>query len=226
MRRNYISPEYENKLVNGTFNMLEQNSFFGSKMLEVEERIEIKNDDIIWYQRPNGEQLDLSIETSLRSYFYSSPDNKKDNHRLIIDNTQTEFQRERNTRWILEIDSNSILRNYIFASMKKFRTFEGLRKSMTLYTDVDISLSEYIMKNVINRYKFLEIELYIEYKELVNNNIKRYNNVWNPNLPNESRLNRFNLTQTLNNNLIVGFEQRPSSQFAFEYYYNLVFDRI
>lgn len=227
MRRSYISPEYDSNIVNGTFNMVEQPTFFGSKMLEIENSIYIDSTDIIWYQRPNNEQLDFSIESSLESYFYSSSDSKKSNHKLFIDDKQTAFQRESNTRWILEVDLSTILQNYIFSSMKKYRTFEGLRNDMVIYNDVDVALKDYIKSNVINRYKFSKIELFIEYKELRNNNILRYKNVWNPNVPKDSRLDKFQLTQIVTDSLIsVSFEQRPSSQFAFEYYFNILFDKI
>lgn len=227
MRRSYISPEYDNNIVNGTFNMVEQPTLFGSKMLEIDNSIYIDSADIIWYQSSNGEQIDFSIESSLNSYSYSSSENKKTNHRLFIDDRQSEFQKDNNTRWILEINLSSILLNYIFASMKKFRTFEGLRNDMTIYNDVDIALKDYIKSNVINRYKFSKIELFIEYKELRNNNILRYKNVWNPNVTKDSRLDKFQLTQIVTDSLIsISFEQRPSSQFAFEYYFNILFDKI
>jgi hypothetical protein len=227
MRRTYISPEYDNNIVNGTFNMLEQSNFFGAKMLEIENQIDIKSEDIIWYQRANNEQLDFSIESSLKSYFYSSSDNKKNNHRLLIDEKQTQFQKERNTRWLLEVNLSSILQNHIFASMKKFRTFEGLTNEMTIYNDVDVALNEYIKNNVINRYKFSQIELFIEYKELSTNDILRYKNIWNPNIPKDSKLDKFQLIQVIPDSILsIRFEQRPSSQFAFEYYFNILFDKI
>lgn len=227
MRRTYISPEYNNNIVNGTFNMVEQSSFFGSKMLETESQISIDNNDIIWYQRTNNEQIDFSIESSLKSKFYSSSDNKRKNHRLLIDEKQSQFQKERNTKWILEINLSSILQNYVFASMKKYRTFEGLKNEMTIYNDVDVALNEYIKSNVLNRYRFSKIELFIEYKELRNSNILRYKNIWNPNVPKDSILDKFQLNQVIPDSLIsISFDQRPSSQFAFEYYFNILFDKI
>lgn len=227
MRRTYISPEYNNNIVNGTFNMVEQSSFFGSKMLETESQISIDSNDIIWYQRTNNEQIDFSIESSLKSKFYSSSDNKRKNHRLLIDEKQSQFQKERNTKWILEINLSSILQNYVFASMKKYRTFEGLKNEMTIYNDVDVALNEYIKSNVLNRYRFSKIELFIEYKELRNSNILRYKNIWNPNVPKDSILDKFQLNQVIPDSLIsISFDQRPSSQFAFEYYFNILFDKI
>lgn len=227
MRRTYISPEYNNNIVNGTFNMVEQSSFFGSKMLETESQISIDSNDIIWHQRINNEQIDFSIESSLKSKFYSSSDNKRKNHRLLIDEKQSQFQKERNTKWILEINLSSILQNYVFASMKKYRTFESLKNEMTIYNDVDVALNEYIKSNVLNRYRFSKIELFIEYKELRNSNILRYKNIWNPNVPKDSILDKFQLNQVIPDSLIsISFDQRPSSQFAFEYYFNILFDKI
>ena len=46
MRRTYISPEFIYQKVNGTFNMQEHSSFFGSKMIEIDDEIVIKNDNI------------------------------------------------------------------------------------------------------------------------------------------------------------------------------------
>ena len=87
MRRSYISPEYQNRAVYGTLNMVEESTFFGAKMLEVEDTISIDNQDIIYYQRTSGEQLDISTETSLDSYIYSPGSNTGDkfkNHTLLV----------------------------------------------------------------------------------------------------------------------------------------------
>jgi hypothetical protein len=47
MRRTYISPEYQKRAVYGTLNMVEESTFFGAKMLEIEDTISIDNQDII-----------------------------------------------------------------------------------------------------------------------------------------------------------------------------------
>ena len=91
MRRSYISPEYQTKAVYGTLNMLEESTFFGAKMLEIEDSITIDTLDIIYYQNQNGEQLDLSIESSFASIVYSSSDDKKSNHTLVLDPSQPKY---------------------------------------------------------------------------------------------------------------------------------------
>jgi hypothetical protein len=227
MRRTYISPEYNNNFVNGSLNMSNVSNFFGTKMLKIEDKIIIKNDDIIWYETLKNEQIDFSIESSLSPKFYSSNNDKKNNHILFIDDRQNQFQKDINTRWILEIDTRSILKRYIFASMKKFRTFEGLKNEMTIYNDVNLALDEYIKNNVIDLYRFSKIDLFLEYKELINNNTLRYNNIWNPNISKNSKLEKFELNQIVTDSLIsISFNQKSSSKFIFEYYFNLSFDKI
>ena len=76
MRRNYISNEYIYSNIPGSFNMLEESNYFGAKMLEIEDALYISNQNLIYYQQPNGEQFDMSIESTLLSNIYSSSDNK------------------------------------------------------------------------------------------------------------------------------------------------------
>jgi hypothetical protein len=59
---------------------------------------------------------------------YSSYDDKEKNHKLIKDPTQPKYQLDINTRWSLRIELKDILSNYLFATMKKYRTFEGVAK--------------------------------------------------------------------------------------------------
>ena len=82
MRRTYISPEFEYSRVYGTFNMKESINYYGSKMLEIEDYIYIDIQNIIYYQRPSGEQINLSAETSIDSPVYSTSADKEKNHSL------------------------------------------------------------------------------------------------------------------------------------------------
>ena len=226
MRRTYISPEYLNNEVYGTFNIIEESNFFGAKMLDIEDSINIQNQDIIWYQKLTGEQLDYSIESSLQSYIYSSSSDKQSNHTLVIDETQPKYQLDKDTRWILNINLTEILSNYLYANLKKYRTFEGVKNEMTSYNDVNVALKEYIKYNVLNRYKYQTVELYIKYSNLREQSILRYNNTWNPNVT--TRLNKIQTENTFNGSTIkVMFNQeKPSSDYSFEYYFNILFEKI
>ena len=229
MRRSYISPEYQNKAVYGTLNMVEESTFFGAKMLDIEDSIIIDNQDIIYYQKLNGEQLDNSVETSLPSVIYTISLDKLNNHTLVIDNTQSIYQLDSNTRWILTIDLKTIITNYLFANLKKYRTFEGISNEMTIFNDVNIAVNNYITANVLNRYKYKGIDLYVNYQDLRNQNVLRYKNVWTSNIINPNyKITKLQSETTFDNSSVkITFNQeKPSSTHRFDYYFNILFEKI
>lgn len=230
MRRNYISPEFESKEVFGTYNMVEESNFFGAKMLEVEDSIYVDNQNIIYYQLPSGEQLDLSVENTLQSQVYSADADKKSKHRLTLDPTQTDYQRENGTNWILEIDLRGILSSYIYAQMKTWRTFEGVRTGMTYYNDVNTAIKKYIEFNVVDRYKSARIDLYIQYRNLRSQSLLKFNNTWkqDASLIQANRMAKFQSETSVDGSYTkLTFAQlQPGSTYAFDYYFNIFFEKI
>jgi hypothetical protein len=229
MRRSYISPEYQTKAVYGTLNMLEESTFFGAKMLEIEDSITIDTLDIIYYQNQNGEQLDLSIESSFASIVYSSSLDKEKNHTLVLDPSQPKFQLDNNTRWILTIDLKTIITDYLLATLKKFRTFEGIKNDMNIYANTDTAIKSYINYNILNRYRYKSIQLYVNYVDLRNQNTLRYKNTWDKNSINTSNLLTKLQTETEfdESSIKVTFNQeKPSSTYRFDYYFNILFEKI
>ena len=229
MRRSYISPEYQTKAVYGTLNMLEESTFFGAKMLEIEDSISIDVLDIIYYQNQNNEQLDLSIESSFASIVYSSKDNKEINHTLVLDPSQPKFQMDNNTRWILTIDLKTIITDYLFATLKKYRTFEGIKNDMNIYANTDTAIKSYINYNILNRYRYKSIQLYVNYVDLRNQSTLRYNNEWNKNTIAISNLLTKLQTETEfdESSIKVTFNQeKPSSTYRFDYYFNIYYKKI
>lgn len=229
MRRSYISPEYTESSIYGTFNMIEESNFFGAKMLEVEDTISISNQNIIYYQKLTGEQIDISIESSLPSQVYSASDSMKSRQTIIIDPTQLSYQRDSNTKWILTIDLKNILIDYLFAVMKRYRTFEGISNNLTRTNDVNTAIRQYISSNVLNRYKFSKLDLYISYKDLMQQNVLRYKNTWNPNAVSDAHLLKKaqkDLTFDESELKIFFTQENSSAQYNFEYYFNILFEKI
>ena len=229
MRRNYISPEFEYKEVFGTYNMVEESNFFGAKMLEIEDNILINNQNVIYYQMPNGEQLDLSVENTLQSYVYSSSIDKEKNQILSIDTSQTEYTKENLTNWYLDINIKEILTSYIFSELKRYRTFEGIRTNMNSYNDINAAIKGYITYNIIDRYKLSRIDLYIKYKDLRSQNLLRYKNSWNDDIVNPSnKLTKFQseISSDGSYTRITFNQQKPSSSYAYEYFFNLYFEKL
>lgn len=230
MRRTYISPEFEYVSVNGTTNMVEQSSFFGSKMLEIADSIQIKNENVIYYQMPNNEQLNSTIEQTLPQLVYDTVADKSKNHRLFLDESQTETQKNGNTRWILDIDIRTILKNYIFANLKKFRTFEGVLNNSVVDKNVNSAILNYIDNNVLNRYKFERVEFFYKNTDLLTIGTLKYKNEFDVNIelvPN-SLFTRFQTeTDPRDEDIRLTFYQdKSSSQYSFKYYFNLYFEKL
>jgi hypothetical protein len=229
MRRSYISPEYTESSIYGTFNMVEESNFFGAKMLEVEDNINISNQNIIYYQKSTGEQVDISIESSLTSQVYSASDNMKLYQTLVLDPTQLNYQKDGNTKWVLTVDLKDILTDYLFAVMKRYRTFEGISNNLTRTNDVNTAIKQYISNNVLNRYKFSKLDLYVSYKDLMQQNVLRYKNTWNPNIVSDANLLKKaqkDLTFDESELKIFFSQEKSSSQYNFDYYFNILFEKI
>jgi hypothetical protein len=229
MKRTYISPEFRYDRVNGTLSMREESSFFGSKMLEIEDSIVLENQNLVWYQTLDGEQIDESIESSLPPISYSASESKRINHTLIIDPNQSQSQRDSKTRYTMVINLEEILTSFLFGTLKQFRTFEGVRNNMVVSENVDFSIREYITKNVIDRYKFDKIQLFLRYNDLRGQNILRFKNNWNNLvLPESERLQRFETqTEFDDTEVTINFNQEElSSLYSFDYYFKLFWTKI
>jgi hypothetical protein len=209
--------------------MVEESNFFSSKMLEVEDSIYISNQNIIYYQKSTGEQIDLSIESSLPTQVYSASDNMKTHQTIVLDPSQLNYQKDGNTKWILTIELRDILTDYLFAIMKRYRTFEGISNNLTRTNDVNTAIKQYISNNVLNRYKFSKLDLYVSYKDLMNQNVLRYVNTWNPNIVSEANLlkkSQKDLAFDESELKIYFSQEKSSSQYNFEYYFNILFEKI
>jgi hypothetical protein len=166
MRRTYISPEYTDVPTYGTYNTIQESNFFSSKMISLEDTIYISNQNIIYYQRYEGDQLDLSIESSIPGIIYSSSESMYNHHFLYTEPSQSGNQKITNTKWYININFNDILWEYLYATMKKYRTFENIRNDMTMTNDVNYFIKTYIYKNVLNKYKYSKVDLYLLYENL------------------------------------------------------------
>lgn len=229
MRRSYMSPEYSNTQIYGTFNMVEESNFFAAKMLEVEDSIYVSNQNIIYYQKSTGEQIDLAIESSLPTQVYSASDNMKSHQKLTLDDAQLDYQKESNTKWILNIDLVNILSDYLFAVIKRYRTFEGISNPLTRTNDVNTAIREYISNNVTNRYKLSRLDLYVSYTDLRSQNVLRYKNTWKSTISLDSNLlkkKQMDVAFDESTLKVLFTQEKPSFQYNFDYSFNILFEKI
>jgi hypothetical protein len=226
MRRNYISPEFVYTNKNGTLSNKEIKFPFGSKMMEIDDIIQLNEESIIWFENQNSEQLNLLSEQSLPPKSLDIIELKRKSHNLNID-LQLNTQRNTNTKWILEMNILNLLTEVIFAKIKQARTFEGILSSETQKNNINTSIRDYISKNIISRYKFNSVDMWIRYNSLTNDQSLRYSNLFTPTIKiNTNKLNKFS-TNLENNILKVTFSQEQlSTQFNFEYYFTINFSKI
>lgn len=229
MRRNYITPEYTYTNVNGTLNMVEQKGIFGSKLINIEDMILLDNKDIVYYQNSLNEQIDILQESLLSPIIYSISDDKNDKHTLLIDEAQSEFEKKKNTKWILEINIQDILVNYIFSRIKEYRAFENVKNSATSFNNVNTAIRKYIEFNLLSRYNYKSITLYIKYNSLKDSGFLRHQNIWDTNINQKENIHS-KIEIELNSDkskLICMFTQEQVATSAnFSYYFDINYERI
>lgn len=229
MRRNYISPEFKYVKTHGSMSMLEQTSFFGSKMMDIMDSLSITNENIIYYQgQGTNEQLNLLIEKNTTPIVYNTINDKKENHTIRLDQAQSSAQSDSNARWIIEINAKSILNNYLFATLKKYRTFEGVRNNMTIYNSIDVGIKDYISKNILNRYSYKSVDLFVSYQPFSQDGILKHRNQFVEITDTSLITNKVQSILNSNGEMItINFNQeKPASEYNFNYYFNLYFEKI
>ncbi len=228
MRRNYISPEFTYVKKNGSMNMIEQTSFFGSKMIDIMDSLTISNENIIYYQTQNKDQLNFSLEKNLPPILYSSIIDKNTNHVIKSDESQSKIQYESNTKWIITVDIKTILTNYLFATLKKYRTFEGVKNNMTIYNNIDTAIYEYISKNILDRYKYKSLQFFVEYVPFSQDGSLRYKNnfIEISNVSNITNKIQVMVDDDQSVANIIFNQENSSNLYNFNYYFNLDFEKI
>lgn len=163
MRKNFITREYSSEPRSGTLSMKEFRNFFSSKILEIEDIMNIDSSDIIWSentQRTQGIGID-NINRILDTYSL-----KKDNHKLRIFPLQSEQQKKEFTRWEFTINIRETISEWLFAQLKRSETFSGIENRNTINNSVDDAIKQYITDNIYPRINFKTIDLYIRYYEI------------------------------------------------------------
>jgi len=160
MKKSFITPEYTQELVSGTFSMKEQRNFFASKILELEDIMLVDENSISWTEaldKTQGVSVD-SITNSL-----NTNDLKERNNVIQMYPNQSIQDKEKFTIWEFEINILSIIRDWLFAKLKNARTFEYISNNNTKLLNIDKAIYEYIDYNIIPRIKFNTILLYVRY---------------------------------------------------------------
>jgi len=236
MKSNLMIKKYHVEYDNGTKSMSTIKSFFGTKLIDIEDNIKVDNSSI-QYTETNGYQNyktnNITTETEI---FVDLTKLKNDNH-TINPQTQEIFDLENNTRWVLNIDIKKILREYLFASIKKARSFKTIKAENTKDNDINVSIYKFIDINILNRYQLSNIDFYIRYDKITtsnifNKNLIQYNPTFDESLYNINYItNNFSLIkrdefENLTNIKILYNQIKKSSEYRFSYYFNVNYNKI
>lgn len=247
MKSNLILKQFETEEVEGTKQLKEITSFFGSKMMDIEDDIVIDNKTIQYsqYMNPsvddnmNGFQYHNELNPNETIFLRNLVDLKNEKHTITL-LQQNAVEKYYNTRWKINISIQDILKEYLFCKIKEARTFKCIRYNNFINNDINTSIYQYIKLNILNRYKFENIDFYVYYKNVPSDN-KMYsqplltyeplfdytiekpeNKVTNLNIITDSYKNAINLT----NIVIEYYQTKPSTEWKFDYYFNLKFTKI
>jgi hypothetical protein len=241
MKDRLILKKYETESVYGTFNLEEEPSFFGSKVIEVEDEIIINDSSIQYFQYfdendPNNGfqyyELDLFFE---QLFLLDLVNLKKENH-TISKFHQNKIDDKFNTRWIIEINTKNILKEYLFAKIKERRTFKTINHNLLRNKNINESIYLYITKNILDRYKFDKIDFFVKYDDIKDVSQLTILKKYDPIFKNQIQLveNKVeNINVEINNfidplsNLKVNYSQiKPSTDYKFDYYFNIYYKKI
>lgn len=255
MKDTLMLKKFNSENINGTFNLYEERSFFGSKMMEVEDEININNTSIQYYQyyldtsnhtgktymdlsRNNGFQYYI-LNKNLETFFINDLVQLKLDYHTISKFQQSDIDLKNNTRWEIKINIYDILKNYIFYNIKNARTFKGLKYTNFLNQNINNSIKEYIDNNILNRYKFESVDLYVLYNKINLSSsiysfrtLLQYNPVFDSSveLP-ENKVTNASIQQEndidqLADVILIYNQIKPSTEWAFSYYFNIVYKKI
>ena len=254
MKDNLILKKYKNENVNGTFNLLEENTFFGSKVIEIEDDIIIDDKSIQYFQyyynvTDFNDQIQVSLSKNNGYQYYEldsysenffildSVDLKYNNHSIIMAQ-QSDNDEKFNTKWIIDINTKNILREYIFAKIKERRTFKSLKYNNFYNNDINKSIYSYIELNIFDRYRFDYLDFYVKYTDIRNNVV--YSNLilkkFDPKFKSDIESNEnsvSNVNIQIDNfidalaNIKINYSQtKRSSDYKFDYYFNIYFKKV
>lgn len=244
MKNDLMIRKFETVPVIGTRTPKEIKSFFGSKLIDIEDDIYV-NDVSIQYsevvdkiniQNDHYQYYSVNILQPETSILKSLNDIKLENHSIDI-YSQLSIPNN-NFEWILNIDAKSILRGYLFLKLKESRVFRCVRSEDLVEKNINSYINDYIDINILNRYNISDLTFYTRYFDVINKaSIFDKNQVLKgPNF-NKDVFNYINIVKNVNimtpdylNNLgtvkIIYNQIKPYNQYKFDYYFTISYRKI
>ena len=232
--------KFNTNTVPGTMNQKELRTFFGGKMIYSEDTIYI-NDDTINFSNVvgdynNGYQyFDIkTISDDWETKFSENLTDLKNNYQTISLLSQDTTTMSTNTKWQIEIKASSILTDYLYYRIKQQRVFKMINANELYSNDINNAIYEYIKNNIFSRYRLIDIISYIRYYNLDTQSLKKnimlqFSPTFNVDVYSDENLSKLSnkYDPYKFDSVILQYNQtKPSNQYGFDYYFDLVFSKI
>jgi hypothetical protein len=239
MKSDLIITRFKTEPIIGTKESNDVKTFFGSKMIDIEDTIIIDNSKIQYSEyyktgsteNNNGYQYYEDIDNLESIYLVDLSDVKFNNHTVSLV-SQSTIDLKNNTQWNISIDWKNILREYIYYQLKNRRTFKCIKYSDVLSENINLFVRQYIENNLINRYQFSQLKLYVQYIDLnmgdeYNNPQLLFNPVYTIDVKSDVNLIKNANSTVFDELLLVNYKQtEPSTKMKFNYYFDLIMTKI
>lgn len=242
MRKDTIVRDYVQVPVTGINNMQEKTNMLCGKMMDVEDLIRISYNYTI---------ADLTNFNTTNSSHNVSYNFVKQNaiKKLYLDPTQNTLDKNNLSKWIFELDTNYLLREYLYNEIytnNPHSPFKLIRPEDLPNKKVNQMCYDYIDKNILSRYRLKEFILWTSYFELKLGSVPGTGtNTLNPELkllyqtpiysytaipaiePVDSQKKTVATKPYTDGMYEISYKQEKSSQYyTFTWYYDAIFERI
>jgi hypothetical protein len=242
MKSNLMLKKFVVESVPGTMSQKELRTFFGSKVIYSEDRIHINNDSISFTQvvsddsNFNGYQYYADdIPEYWETHFYENLSDLKSNNQNISLYSQNTQSLNDNTRWQITLNGSNILRDYLFFKLKEQRTFKVINGKYVYSNNINKAIYEYIDYNIFRRYRLERVDFYVKYynfreQTIYDDVLLQYKPKFNPDVyvkENVTNKSLIGYDPYKFDNIIIQYNQsKPSNQYSFDYYFDLIFTKI
>ena len=248
MKSNLIIRKYETTPAKGVRSAKEIKSFFGSKLIDIEDDIYV-NDISIQYsevvdkvniQNDHYQYYDVNLLHPEVNILRSLDDVKYENHSIDVYSQidPSVDARNKNFEWIMVINAKNILREYLFLRLKESRVFKTIKSEDLVERNVNTYINDYIDANLLNRYNISELSFYTNYFDVVNDatiftkgQVLRGPNFNKTVFTDKNRIKNVNIiTPDYLNNLdtvkIIYNQIKDNRRYKFDYYFTISYKKI
>ena len=238
MKSDLIISRYKTENVIGTKSSYDSKTFFGSKMIDIEDSITIDDSEVQYSEvydivdkRNTGYQYYDDIDDVEKIYLVNLS-SVKDSNQTITLVSQSASDKRINTNWTIVIDWKNILIEYLYLKLKEARTFKTIKFDNVLSENINLYIRKYIQNNLLSRYDFDSIDFYVKYYDLDDGDEENepklaFNPVFDSSIKSdENQIKNVNTT-AFTDILNINYKQTESSQYKkMHYYFELIINKV